>query len=154
VGRPEQGPISGVACKSMLRRRPRSAGPAPKRRSGPWVGAPGSCPGNPWTIVATKVTGAGGTAGATGAMAIRALTFARLGPRWREGRAAPRRNHKADTIGAASEAGGLNIVVRTMPLGAPCARRCRRNSRPQRMPPGQATLVPPCQCHKGHMERF
>ncbi len=106
-----------MACFGMRRRRPSSAGPAPKRRSGPWVGAPGSCPENPWTIVATKVTGAGGTAGATGAMAIRALTFARLGPRRREGRAAPRRNHKANAMGAASEAEGLSIEGRAAPGG-------------------------------------
>lgn len=103
-----------MACFGMRRRRPSSVGPAPKRRSGPRVGAPGSCPGNPWT---TKVTGAGGTAGATWVMAIRAGTFARLGPRRREGRAAPRRNHKANAMGAASEAEGLNIEGRAAPGG-------------------------------------
>jgi len=47
----------------------------------------------------------------------RAGAFARLGPRRREGRAVPRRNHKANAKGAASEAGGLNIEGRAAPGG-------------------------------------
>jgi len=86
--------------------------------------------------------------GRDGGHGHRALTFARLGPRRREGRAAPRRNHKANAKGVAPGRGAEHHGARC-PLGAPCARRCRRNSRPQRMPPGQATLVPCCPGHKG-----
>lgn len=132
----------------MLRRRPRSAEPAPKRRSGPWVGAPGSCPGNPWTIVATKVTGAGGTAGATGAMAIKALTFARLGPRRREGRAAPRRNHKADAKGAASGRGAEHRGTRHALWGS-MRQAMPPEFSPAAVPPGHIIIAPVCGHHKG-----
>jgi len=44
-------------------------------------------------------------------------TFARLGPRRREGRAVPRRNRKPGAKGADPEAGELNIEGRAAPGG-------------------------------------
>lgn len=37
------------------------------------------------------------------------------------------------------------------PRGASCASRCRRNSRPQRMPPGRISIVPARSHHKGKL---
>jgi len=96
------------------------------------------------------VTGAGGTAGATGAMAKRQGLSRASGRAGEKEGPTPGKSTKP-TPRAGLQAGGLNIVGRVLPLGAPYAWRCRRNSRPQRMPPGHFTLVPHCPRHKGKM---